>query len=339
MVALVSWSIVRSKTIFLLAGGPLLLSVMGCHTEQPATRSSEAKPAESSKAIVPAPTYPALDGDSSGNNQQRLSGVQSPKTEDAKKMAAAGWIKSLERSLLFFPTKYPDGDWQPAGLEFEDARFSATDGTRLHGWFVRCERPRAVVLFAHGNGGNLSHRADLLRAFHDRLRVAIMIFDYRGYGRSEGTPEAAGILLDGRAARAWLAERTKIKENQIVLLGESLGGAVAVDLAAADGARGLVLDSTFSSLPDVAGWHYPWLPLARLMQTRLDSAAKIVSYHGPLLIFHGDHDQIIPIQFGRKLFEGANEPKRFVLMPGHDHNDPHPASFIRELNEFFDRLK
>ena len=198
----------------------------------------------------------------------------------------------------------------------------------LHGWFVPCERPRAVVLFAHGNGGNLSHRADLLRAFHDRLRVAIMIFDYRGYGRSEGLPDAAGILLDGRAARAWLAERAKIKESQIVMMGESLGGAVAVDLAAADGARGLVLDSTFSSLPEVAAWHYPWLPVARLMQTRLDSAAKIVSYHGPLLMFHGDHDQIIPIQFGRRLFDAANEPKRFVVMPGHDHNDPHPASFL-----------
>jgi uncharacterized protein len=324
---------------FLLAGGLLLIAVFGCHTDQQATRAAGVNPPEASAAGAPDSPRPVVGAASADANKQRPSGVPSPKIEDGKKMATAGWIKSLERSLLFFPAKFPEGDWQPPGLVFEDARFTAPDGVGLHGWFVPCERPRAVVLFAHGNGGNLSHRADLLRALHDRMRVAAMIFDYRGYGRSEGSPDAAGILVDGRAARAWLADRVKLKENQIVLMGESLGGAVAVDLAAADGARGLVLDSTFSSLPDVAGWHYPWLPLAKLMQTRLDSAGKIAAYHGPLLMFHGDHDQTIPIQFGRRLFEAANEPKRFVVMPGHDHNDPRPAEFFRELDEFFDSLK
>ena len=166
-----------------------------------------------------------------------------------------------------------------------------------------------------------------------------MVFDYRGYGRSEGVPDAAGILLDGRAARRWLAERAAVKENEIVLMGESLGGAVVVDMAAADGARGVVLDSTFSSLSDVAGFHYPLLPVAALTKTRLDSAGLIAKYHGPLLICHGDKDQIIPIKFGRKLFSAANEPKRFVVMPGHDHNDPRPAEFFAALDEFLDTLK
>jgi fermentation-respiration switch protein FrsA (DUF1100 family) len=251
-------------------------------------------------------------------------------------MLGGGWLKSLERSLLFFPSRFPDGDWQPPGLEFEDAWFQASDGARLHGWFVPCDQPRAIVLFAHGNGGNLSHRADTMRTLHDRLHVAAMIFDYRGYGRSEGTPDAVGILLDGRAARHWLAERAGVKENQIVLMGESLGGTVVVDMAAADGARGLVLDSTFSSLPDVAGFHYPWLPVAALTKTRLDSAGAIAKYHGPLLMFHGDKDQIIPIKFGRKLFDAANEPKRFVVMLGHDHNDARPAVFFAELDKFLD---
>ncbi|HKD35466.1 MAG TPA: alpha/beta hydrolase [Pirellulales bacterium] len=253
-------------------------------------------------------------------------------------MLGAGWLKSLERNLLFFPARYPEGDWQPAGLNFEDAWFAAADGVRLHGWFVPCEKPRAVLLFAHGNGGNLSHRADPLRTLHDRLHVAAMIFDYRGYGRSEGTPDAAGILLDGRAARRWLAERAGVNESQIVLMGESLGGAVVVDMAAADGARGLVLDSTFSSIPDVAGWHYPLLPVSALTKTRLDSAGIIAKYHGPLLMFHGDKDQIIPIQFGRKLFAAANEPKRFVVLPGHDHNDPRPDVFFAEFDKFLDTL-
>ncbi len=244
----------------------------------------------------------------------------------------------IERSLLFAPAKFPEGNWRPAKLEFEDVRFTAADGTRLHGWFVPHDDPRAVVLFAHGNGGNITHRAEMLRALHDRIHVAVMIFDYRGYGRSEGSPDEAGILADARAARTWLAKRAKTKESDIVLFGESLGGAVAVDLAA-DGARGLVLDSTFSSLPDVAAWHFPWLPVGALLQTRLESAAKIGKYHGPLLEFHGDRDQTVPIQFGRRLFAAANEPKQFVVMPGIDHNDRRPPEFFRALDRFIGELK
>ena len=130
------------------------------------------------------------------------------------------------------PSRYPAGDWQPAGLAFEDAWFTAKDGTRLHGWYVPHPQPRAVVLFCHGNGGNVALWADVLRILHDRMGVTAMGFDYRGYGRSEGTPSEAGVLADARAARTWLAQRAGIAENQIVLMGRSLGGAVAVDLAA-----------------------------------------------------------------------------------------------------------
>ena len=168
----------------------------------------------------------------------------------------------LENSLLYFPAKYPDGDWNPPGLVFEDAWFNAADGTELHGWFVPCENPRAVALFLHGNAGNMTHRDDMLRELH-RLGVAVLAFDYRGYGRSEGSPTEAGILADGRAARKWLAERAGIPESEIVLMGESLGGAVAVQLAAEAPARGLVLENVFCSLPDVAAFHYPWLPVQR----------------------------------------------------------------------------
>jgi uncharacterized protein len=155
----------------------------------------------------------------------------------------------------------------------------------------------------------------------------VLIFDYRGYGRSEGKPSEAGVLADARAARAWLADREQLSSSDIVLLGESLGGAVAVDLAARDGARALVLESTFSSLPEVAAHHYPFLPVRWLMQTRFDSAAKIGDYHGPLLMAHGDADTIVPLSFGRRLFESANQPKRFLLLPHHDHNDPMPRAF------------
>ena len=148
---------------------------------------------------------------------------------------------------------------------------------------------------------------------HRRVGVSVLIFDYRGYGRSEGKPNEAGILADARAARAWLADREKIAEADVVLMGESIGGAVAVDLAARDGARALVLESTFNSLPDVAAYHYPWLPVRWAMRTRLDSAAKIGNYHGPLLASRtATPTRSCRLRFGRRLFEAANEPKQFL---------------------------
>ncbi|HEY2761113.1 MAG TPA: alpha/beta hydrolase [Pirellulales bacterium] len=242
----------------------------------------------------------------------------------------------FEESLLFFPAKYPDGDWNPPGLAFEDAWFDAADGTHLHGWFVPCEHPRAVALFAHGNAGNLSHRADLLEKLH-QMGVAVLEFDYRGYGRSAGQPTEAGILADGRAARTWLAKRAGVPESEIVLMGESLGGAVAVQLASETTARGLVLENTFSSAPDVAAFHYPWLPV-KMMRTKLDSASAIGKYHGPLLQVHGDADTIVPIRLGQKLFEAANEPKQFVVIHGGDHNDPRTRQFFTTLDQFLDQL-
>lgn len=245
----------------------------------------------------------------------------------------------LEESLIFFPTRYPDGDWHPDGLAFEDAHFAAADGIRLHGWFVGHDQPRAVVLFAHGNGGNLSHRAPLLRVLHDHLAVSVLAFDYLGYGRSEGAPTEAGVLDDGRAAKKWLAARAGVPEIDLVLYGESLGGAVVVDMASTDGAKGLILENTFSNLLDVAAYHYPWLPARHLIRSRFDSAEKIARYHGPLLQVHGDADTIIPIVLGRRLFAAANEPKQFVTIHGGDHNDPRQPVLYAALDRFLSQLE
>ncbi len=244
----------------------------------------------------------------------------------------------FENSLIYFPSVYPEGDWQPYGLAFEDAWFEAADGVKLHGWYVPHEQPRAVLLFAHGNAGNLSHRAEGINTLVKRLHVSVMIFDYRGYGRSTGNPHEAGILADARAARRWLATRAGVAESQIVLMGESLGGGVMVDLAAADGARGLILENTFSSMPDVAAFHYPWLPARWLMRTRLDSFAKIGNYHGPLLEIHGDADRIVPLTLAQRLYEAANPPKQFVIIPQGDHNDPRRGLAYQALDQFLDTL-
>lgn len=243
----------------------------------------------------------------------------------------------IENALLYYPSKYPQGNWQPRDLDVEDAWFTAADGTRLHGWYVASAQPRATILIAHGNAGNLSDRTEMLRWLH-RLRTTSLIFDYRGYGRSDGRPTEMGILADARAARAWLGDRTGQQERQLVLLGESLGGGVMVDLAAHDGARGLILENTFTSLVDVAAYHFPWVPIRRLMRSRLDSLSKIRRYHGPLLQRHGDADTIVPFDLAQRLFAAANEPKQLVIEHGRDHNDPPSPEYLRALEAFLDRL-
>jgi fermentation-respiration switch protein FrsA (DUF1100 family) len=243
----------------------------------------------------------------------------------------------LENTLIYFPVPYPHGDWKPKGLAFEDAWFTSDDGVRLHGWYLPTKNAHAAVLFCHGNGGNLSHRIAKLHMLR-HCGASVLAFDYRGYGRSEGMPNEKGILADARAARKWLADREKIAETDVVVMGESLGGAVAVDLAAKDGARAMVLESTFSSLPDVAAYHYPFLPVRWLMRSRFDSLSKIRQYHGPLLMAHGDSDTIIPLASAQRLFEAANEPKQWILMAHHDHNDLPPGEFVEALAKFLHNL-
>lgn len=243
-----------------------------------------------------------------------------------------------ENLLIYFPSRYPNGDWDPRGFPHEDAWFTAADGTQLHGWYVPHAQPRAVVLYCHGNAESVADCADYVYNLYRRAGVSVLAFDYRGYGRSEGKPSEAGLLLDGRAARQWLAQRAGIAEQDIVVLGRSLGGGVAVDLAAKDGARGLVLQSTFTSLPDVGAHHYPWLPVRLLMRNRFNSLAKIGNYQGPLLQSHHPGDTVIPYALGRRLFDAANEPKRFLTIAKGDHNDMPTGEFYKALVEFLDGL-
>jgi len=252
--------------------------------------------------------------------------------------ASGSAFDRFENAHVFLPSRYPEGDWSAAGAKFEDAWFTADDGTRLNGWYCAHEKPVAAILIAHGNAGNVTQYADMLQVLHDRHQASILVFDYRGYGKSEGKPDEAGILEDARAARRWLARREKIAESDVVLVGQSLGGGVMVDLAASDNARGLVLTSSFTSLPDAAAHHLPLVPTRLLMHNRLDSGAKIGKYHGPLLQMHGDKDRTIPIALGKRLFDAANEPKRFVVHPGGNHNDVWPEIYHRALEKFLTSL-
>lgn len=255
----------------------------------------------------------------------------------ASQLACAG-CRSLDDRLVYQPARFPEGRWVPPGLRFEDAWFDSADGTRLHGWYCPHSAPRDVVLVAHGNGGNLSYDWEMMRLLVDQLHVTAMSFDYRGYGRSEGKPTERGVLADAGAARGWLASKAGVSEPDIVLIGRSLGGGVMVDLTAADGARGLVLESTFTSLPDVAARVFPYVPVRALMRNRMDSLSKIASYRGPLLQSHGSADRLIPIELARQLHEAANEPKQFVTIAGADHNWAPTSDYLAQLDQFIAAL-
>lgn len=247
-------------------------------------------------------------------------------------------FRTIDELLLFFPTKFPDGNWQPDNLKYEDVFFEAADKTRVHGWYCPCEKPRAVILIAHGNAGHVAHRAGWLRYLQQEARVTTLMFDYRGYGRSEGKPTVPGVLQDARAARAKLCELAGVKDSELLLMGESLGGAVAVQLAAESPPRGLILQSTFSSLRDAAGVHFPrlsWL----VPKKKLDSFSAISRYKGPLLQSHGTTDGTIPFSLGQKLHRAANQPKTLLKIPGAGHNNWMTQDYLDQLDRFIDQTQ
>jgi fermentation-respiration switch protein FrsA (DUF1100 family) len=167
----------------------------------------------------------------------------------------------------------------------------------------------------------------------------VLAFDYRGYGHSEGRPSETGLFADARAARKFLAAKAGVPESEVVLYGQSLGGAVAVDLAAHDGARGLILESTFTSLADVANYKFPLTPPGRILQNRFDSVQKIGNYGGPLLIVHGESDSLVPIEQAKSLYAAAAaKPKSFVAIPGADHNWEPTLEVIAALDAFLREL-
>ncbi len=228
----------------------------------------------------------------------------------------------FENQFIFFPSKYPDGIYQNSHTipNIRDCWIKTEDGIMLHGWFAPADSPVATLIMSHGNAGNLSHRLYLVRALQ-RRDFNVLIYDYRGYGRSEGSPDEAGIYSDGRAAFDYALTQPDIDPHRIILWGSSLGGAVAVDVATQRPAAGMILEATFSSAKDVARIAYPFLPVHFFLKTRLNSVEKIKGVRIPLLMLHGNRDSIIPIGLGRKLYDAADGSKEFYTIEGADHND------------------
>ncbi len=251
-------------------------------------------------------------------------------------LASAGYcqdLANLEKSLLFFPAKELVGTPAKIGLTFDEVSLETADRVKLHAWWVPCEQARATLLLSHGNAGNISHRLDKLKIFHD-LGLNVLLYDYRGYGKSQGTPSEAGLYADAQAAYDFLLKEKKIPPRRIIAYGESLGGSMAAHLASKNAVGAMILDSSFSSLKDMAQTHYPLL--AGLVQSKFDTLTATTSVTAPVLVLHSSGDEIIPFAQGKKLFEAAKEPKQFVELRG-DHNSGYLTSkkaYVKGLESF-----
>lgn len=229
-------------------------------------------------------------------------------------------MRPLMNALLYFPSRKILQTPAVAGLAFADVVFAAGDGERLHGWWVPARAPSiGHVLLCHGNAGNVGDRVAHLELL-SAAGFDVLAFDYRGYGRSSGRPSERGTYLDARAARDALLSRDGVDVSRVLYLGESLGGAVALALALELPPAGVILQSTFTSVRDMARVHYPLVPAA-LVPDAYPSLRLIPRLQAPLLVLHGARDQIVPLMHGEALVEAAPAPKRLRIFPGVGHND------------------
>ncbi len=221
----------------------------------------------------------------------------------------------FQSRLIYFPTREYAVTPMDVGLEFEDLTLETSDGVAIAAWYVPHAAAKGSVIFCHGNAGNISDRLESLKLLH-RAGLNVLIFDYRGYGRSEGRPTETGTYQDAESAWTYLVQVKKQSPDQIVLFGRSLGGAVAIELAGRHTPAALVVESTFTSLLDIGRIHYPFLPVRWLLTYRYDSLSKVPGIGCPKLFIHGREDELIPLANGRALFAAAARPKEFLETPG-----------------------
>lgn len=236
------------------------------------------------------------------------------------------WLFFFQSQLIYFPTRAIEATPAAIGLAYEPVEFRAEDGVKLTGWNLpacppppdQACQPRATLLFFHGNAGNISHRLESIAIFRG-LGLDVFIFDYRGYGASEGGPDEEGTYRDAEAAWRYLTETRRVAPERIVYFGRSLGAAVAAWLAARRPPGALILESTFTSAPDLGTDLYPWLPVRWLARIDYDTRERLASIASPVLIVHSPQDEIIPFHHAERLLAAAREPKELLRLRG-DHN-------------------
>ena len=253
---------------------------------------------------------------------------------------ASGVVDRFVESQIFFPDQVLTHTPADLGMAYEDLRIVTADKVGLHGWLVRGEPGKALILFCHGNAGNISHRLDNVFRLRE-LGYGVLIFDYRGYGRSEGVISEKGFYLDVEAAYQAALREANRRKVPFVIFGRSLGGIAAVHVAAAGHCSGVILESTFTNLGAMANEHFH-LPAGMVgMESRFNAAGKIHAVRAPILFFHGNRDGIVPIVLGKELYRAAPEPKEFVTLEGAGHNDTYLVGgqeYFKKFKEFVDGL-
>lgn len=250
-------------------------------------------------------------------------------------VALDGFIESL----VFYPDTTMVAEPGDLGLDYEDQWLLTEDGVRLHGWWLPAPGADTVLLFFHGNAGNISHRLDNLRRLR-AMGLSVLIFDYRSYGRSQGSISEQGMYADSRAAYQAGLARARQGGCRLVLFGRSLGGVAALSVAHRPETAGVILESTFTHLGDMARVHFPLPGLGRLRK-RFNSLERIGRVRAPKLFFHGDRDQVVPLALGRRLYEAAPEPKTWLTLAGAGHNDTYEKggrAYFQALRDFVDHL-
>lgn len=227
-------------------------------------------------------------------------------------------IFGIQDRLVYFPTRDLVATPRTIGIDYEDVWLTTEDGVRLHAWFIPTPGARLTVLHFHGNGGNISHRLERIKLF-GALNLNVFLFDYRGYGQSGGRPNEEGMYRDARSAWGYLVKTRLLSPSSIVLHGESLGGAVAVQLASEQTPAAVIVESSFSSIKDLGAEVYPWLPVRWISRFDYSSKDRLTNVHSPILIVHSRDDELVPFHHGETLFAAAAEPKQFLEIHG-SHN-------------------
>ena len=233
-------------------------------------------------------------------------------------------------SMVFFPTRDLEASPHDIGLGFKEVRIDVTNGESVHAWYVPAlsanrandqsrDRSAPTVLFCHGNGGNISHRLETIECLA-ALGANVMLFDYRGYGQSDGAPSEVNMYADAAACYRWLTGSQGVRSDQIVLFGRSLGGAVAIELASQVNCAGLIVESSFTSAKEMGRLMFPYFPTGLLLRYEFNSIQRIGQVNCPVLVTHSPSDDLVPFAMGRRLYEKSAEPKRFVELKG-SHNE------------------
>ena len=241
-------------------------------------------------------------------------------------------------SMLYFPVREIEQTPKNIGLNFEEIILMTKDGISISSWYIPAENERGVVLFCHGNAGNISHRLDSIRIFHE-LRLGVLIFDYRGYGKSGGSPTEKGTYADAEAAWDYLVNVMQVNPGKIIIFGRSLGSAVAAETALRRKAGVLIIESGFTSVPDLGSKFYPYLPVRLISRYNYSTVEKVDKIHIPKLFVHSPQDEIIPFEHGVAIFQKAIEPKEFLKIAG-GHNEGFLISgetYIDGLNAFISK--